>query len=111
MDINIKKDRHGYMIKKLRMDIAYQVRLLRIQRGLSQDGLAEKIHTEQPVISKIESWNAPFPSIATLKKIAKALDIALIVRFDTWEEVIKSLIPEGPASQRKAGELARRGEP
>jgi len=93
MDIINKDDRHNYMIKKLRMDIAYQVRLLRLQRELSQDRLAEMIHTEQPVVSKIENWNSPFPSIGILKRIAKALDIGLIVRFDTWDEVINSLTP------------------
>lgn len=95
MNITNKKHRHEYMVKKLRMDIAYQVRLLRLQRDLSQDNLAELIHTEQPVISNIENWHKPFPNISTLKRIAKALDIALIVRFDTWDEVIKSLIHSG----------------
>jgi transcriptional regulator with XRE-family HTH domain len=92
MDIQNNEDRHNYMIKRLRMDIAYQVRLIRLQRGLSQDQLAEKCHTEQPAIAVVENWNAPFPSVNTLKRIAEALDCALIVRLDNWNKVVGSLV-------------------
>ena len=85
--------RHKYMAAKLRMDIAYQVRLLRLQRQMTQAELAEKCDTTQPAISKIEDWIADWPTIPTLRKIAFALDLGLVVKFDTWAEVWRSLIP------------------
>ena len=100
MDIFVKRERHGYMIKKLRMDIAYQVKLLRAQRGLTQKDLADKVGTEQAVISQLENWNRPFPTVKTLKTIASALDVALIVRFDNWDEVVGSLVERYDSQNR-----------
>lgn len=94
MDLENKDDRHKYMIKKLRMDIAYNVRLIRIQHDWTQDQLAERCHTEQPAISQVENWNAEFPSTDTLKRIAEAFDCGLMIRFDGWEEIINSIVPE-----------------
>ena len=46
---------------------------LRIDKGLSQDELAERVGTKQSVISRIENGESE-PRIETVKKIAKVLD-------------------------------------
>jgi len=94
IDLTQKDIRHEYMIQRLRMEIAYQVRLIRLQRGFTQKQLAEKCHTKQPAIAQVENWNAKFPGINTLRQIAKGLDCALLVRFETWEEIINSIVPD-----------------
>jgi ribosome-binding protein aMBF1 (putative translation factor) len=48
----------------------------RINRGWSQTQLAEAIGSRQPVISRLEQGNGN-PSLSTLQKIAKALDLSL----------------------------------
>ncbi len=50
----------------------------RINRGWSQTQLAEAIGSRQPVISRLEQGNGN-PSLSTLQKIAKALDLSLQV--------------------------------
>jgi ribosome-binding protein aMBF1 (putative translation factor) len=50
----------------------------RINRGWSQTQLAEAIGSRQPVISRLEQGNSN-PSLSTLQKIAKALDLSLQV--------------------------------
>ena len=94
IDLTNKPERHAYMVAKLRMDIAYQVRLLRLQRGWTQDQLAEQCHTEQPASAQVENWNVAFPSLNTLRRIASAFDCGLRVGFEGWEDVINSIIPD-----------------
>lgn len=50
----------------------------RIKRGWSQTQLAEAIGSRQPVISRLERGDAN-PSLQTLRRIAKALDLSLKV--------------------------------
>lgn len=48
----------------------------RIKRGWSQTELADAIGSRQPVISRLERGDSN-PSIQTLSRIAKALDLSL----------------------------------
>ena len=50
----------------------------RIKRGWSQTQLAEAIGSRQPVISRLERGDSN-PSLQTLSRIAKALDLSLKV--------------------------------
>ena len=50
----------------------------RIKRGWSQTELAEAIGSRQPVISRLERGDSN-PSLQTLSRIAKALDLSLKV--------------------------------
>ncbi len=50
----------------------------RLAKKLSQRDLAKKIHTSQAAISRIEAMQSN-PSLALLKRIAKALDVKLSI--------------------------------
>lgn len=52
----------------------------RLEKGMSQSELADKIGTKQSAISRLESGDYN-PSIRFLKKVAKALDLKLTVSF------------------------------
>lgn len=52
----------------------------RIKKGMTQAQLAKKIGTKQPVISRLERMNAS-PSLRFLKRVAKALNTKLQIRF------------------------------
>jgi len=58
--------------------IARQMIKSRIKNKLSQRSLAEKAHTTQAVISRLETMSAN-PSLALLQKIATALDKSLML--------------------------------
>jgi len=64
---------------------AYQLARLRIMRGLTQKELAEKVGTKQSGIARLESGKGE-PNLASLKRIAQALDCRLEIRFVPNEE-------------------------
>lgn len=67
--------------------IAYQIRALREDRNLSQEKLAAMVEMNQNAISRLESPKRGRPTITTLKRIAEALDVALVVRFVPFSKV------------------------
>ena len=62
-------------------DIAMMVYQARIGAGLTQKELADRIGTQQSVISRIEDADYDGHSLGTLKRIAKALNQKLRVEF------------------------------
>lgn len=68
-DPELKK---AYDALELEFSIIEQVIRKRLEKGLTQKELAEKIGTKQSAIARLESGNAN-PSIAFLGKVAKAL--------------------------------------
>ena len=49
---------------------------LRLAKGLTQEQLAERLHTKQASIARLESGSS-LPSLSTVKKVAEALDATL----------------------------------
>ena len=62
----------GYDALELEFSIIEQVIRKRLDSGLSQKQLAEKIGTKQSAISRLEGGNIS-PSVAFLEKVAEAL--------------------------------------
>lgn len=60
--------------------VAHQIILRRGELSLTQQELAERIGTTHTVISRIESGRQPV-SVTTLQRLAKALDLALVIDF------------------------------
>jgi ribosome-binding protein aMBF1 (putative translation factor) len=64
------------------LETEYQIAAMiiekRIQEGLTQSELAKKAGTKQSAISRLESGDSN-PSISFLSKIAKALDLRLVI--------------------------------
>ncbi len=61
------------------LEPAYQLARLRIQRGLSQEQLAEKVGTKQPSIARLESGRST-PNLDFLRRVAAALDAQVEIR-------------------------------
>jgi transcriptional regulator with XRE-family HTH domain len=51
----------------------------RLKKKMTQQDVAEKTGMPQPTIARIEGLTHGLPRLATLKKIAKALDAELII--------------------------------
>ena len=62
-------------------NIARQLAKLREQSGLSQRELAQKLHTSQAAISRLERSDYEGHSISTLKKYLQALGASMTIRF------------------------------
>jgi transcriptional regulator with XRE-family HTH domain len=72
-----KKFRDEYYKKDLAFEIGQMLLEARAEKGVTQEVLAVRIGTKQPSIARIEN-GASLPSLATLEKIAHALDSYLI---------------------------------
>lgn len=74
------KFRKLYEESRLEYEIARTIIRARIEKGLTQKQLADKLHTKQSVISRVEGANTT-PSISFLKRLATALNTTLQVQF------------------------------
>lgn len=63
---------------ELEFQIARAIIDARINKGLSQKDLAEKLHTKQSVISRVENAKTT-PSLSFLKRLAEVLNVSLKV--------------------------------
>lgn len=73
-----KEVRKAYDTLEPEFAIAQAVIEKRLETGLTQTALAKKIGTKQSAISRLESGSYN-PSITFLEKVAKALNLNLIV--------------------------------
>lgn len=86
-----KEYRHGYVDDFLNTSIATQIKVLRERRDWSQEELADKAGMKQPTISRIENVNYSSWSINTLRKIAEAFDLTLLVTFESFGTRLKDI--------------------
>lgn len=68
--------------------VAFQLRAIRDRQGLSQEDLAEVAEMNQNAVSRLESEWYGKPTIRTLKRLAAALDVALVVRFVPFSQLV-----------------------
>ncbi|MEK7598037.1 MAG: helix-turn-helix transcriptional regulator [Patescibacteria group bacterium] len=68
-----KKTEHEYQLARSLIEI-------RLRKNITQEELAKRAHTKQPVISRLET-GAVKPSISLLERVASALDSTLDIRF------------------------------
>lgn len=83
-EISDKEFADGYVDEFLNMSIATQLKVLREQRGYTQQQLADLAGMKQERISVLENVNYSSWSINTLRKLAVAFDVTLRVSFETF---------------------------
>ncbi|MCX5705701.1 MAG: helix-turn-helix transcriptional regulator [Candidatus Omnitrophica bacterium] len=57
--------------------ISRNIRNLRVKRGISQDRLSKLADLSLNTVVKVESGRSPNPTIGTLLKIARSLDVGI----------------------------------
>src|SRR4029077_5992586 len=97
------KDRAKFVASHVDKGIAYQIRALRDRQELSQENLARVVGMNQNAISRLESPERGRPTITSLKRLAEAFDVALVVRFVPFSKLVNwvsgpSYIEEGISS-------------
>ena len=83
-----KEFRHQYVSDWLKEFIAMQIRLTREEKDWAQEKLADEAETTQTQISRLENPAYAGMSVNTLKKLAKAFDVALSIRFIPFSEFV-----------------------
>jgi|HubBroStandDraft_4_1064222.scaffolds.fasta_scaffold535414_2 transcriptional regulator with XRE-family HTH domain len=74
----------GYAESFLNSYVATQIKVIREQRNMKQSDLAHEVGTTQTAISRIENVNYSSWNINTLKKLARAFHLRLMVSFETY---------------------------
>ena len=87
-EIRDKEYRHGLVAAQIDIDLPLQLKALRNQRGWSQPELAQRTGMKQPRFPLMEKPGARF-TIETLRRLAEAFDVALIVRFAPFSELLE----------------------
>lgn len=112
--VNDKDYRHGLVSAQIDIDLPFQLRRLRMQRGWTQPELAERAQMRQPRISAMEKPGGAHFTLETLRRLAEAFDVALIVRFAPFGELLEwseRFNPETfsvPAFDEEFGRIASR---
>ena len=77
------------MSSRIGQTVATQLRVLRQRKDMSQEELAKALSTSQNAISRLENPTYGKASISTLKAVASFFDVALVVRFAPYSELVK----------------------
>jgi transcriptional regulator with XRE-family HTH domain len=91
-----RKYRHSFVGSQIAASVAAQIASTRAARGWTQGKLAKHAKMSQVRISVLEDPSYENFSIKTLKRLAEALDVALIVRFAPFSEMLGWLSTLGP---------------
>jgi transcriptional regulator with XRE-family HTH domain len=81
--------RHAYADECLNTMIATQIKVLREQRGMTQGQLADATGMKQPRIPLLEDATYENWTVNTLKRFAKAFDVVLSVKFETFSRMMQ----------------------
>lgn len=84
-----KEYRDAYVEEHINQGLASQIRAIRDERGWTQRDLAERMESGQSAISKLEDPDYGRHSMSTLKRLASAFDVALVVRFVPFSELVR----------------------
>lgn len=79
--LNDYEYRHQFIEEEINVGIAFQIRSLRNRKDLRQEDLATLMNVKQPLVSSWENPNYGKYTLGTLKGLAKAFDVGLLVRF------------------------------
>lgn len=93
-----KEYRDAFVSEHIDTGIPFQIKALRNQRHWTQHDLAKITGMKQTRISVLEDPNYSRFSLTTLKKVASAFDVGLIVRFVSVSELVEWEINLSPNS-------------
>ena len=83
--------RLGYAEEFLNSSIALQIKTLRLQRGWTQEDLADRAGMKQSRISAMERADYSNWSLRTLRRLAEAFDISLSVQFQSYGQFLEAM--------------------
>lgn len=86
-EVKDEEYRHEFVSEHVAVGLAFQINLIRQARGWTQEELAERCDMAQESISRLEDPNYGRYSLKTLKRLAKAFDVALLVRFVSFGDL------------------------
>lgn len=83
-ELEDEEARHLYAEELANSALALQIKALRLQRNWTQEELAERAGLKQSQISAMEQVDHDAWTLKTLHKVARAFDLAVNVRFESF---------------------------
>ncbi|ALO46598.1 helix-turn-helix domain-containing protein [Pseudohongiella spirulinae] len=83
-----KEYRDAYVNAEIVNGLSYQIQAMRLDRGWTQEELAELLGTRQSVISRLENPNNEAFSIKMLEALASIFDTGLMIRFVPFTKLV-----------------------
>ena len=83
-----KAYRDAVVAAEINTTLPFQIRTMRTARGWSQSDLAERTGQAQKTISDFENPSYGKLTLTSLKRLASAFDVALVVRFVPFSELV-----------------------
>lgn len=83
-----KEERDLFVSEQIDTGLPFQIRAIRQARGWSQKELAERAGMAQEGISRLESLDYGKYTLRTLKRLASAFDVGLVVRFEPFSQLV-----------------------
>lgn len=80
--------RHGYFESHIDSSIAAQIKANRTYRKMSQKQLAKAAGLFQSQVSKLEDVNHERWTAKTLRRIARAFDLVLVIRLERFSKAL-----------------------
>jgi transcriptional regulator with XRE-family HTH domain len=93
-----KPYRDTYLRRVVRGAVAAQVRTLRESLPATQAELGQLVGMKQTAISRLENPESAGLTIDTLLRLASALDVALIIKFAPYSELVNWVVGFSPGS-------------
>lgn len=87
-----KETRHIYVDEFLNAKIATQIKVLREQKGWTQEQLAEEAKMKQERISILEDVNYSAWTLSVLRRFAEAFDLRLNVSFEEFGSFLEEFV-------------------
>lgn len=84
--------RREYAEDFLDSSIAFQIKALRQQHDWTQQDLADRAEMKQSRISAMEQVDYSRWSLKTLRRLAEAFDLALVVRFESFGALLDDIV-------------------
>ncbi len=91
-ELRDKEDRTDYAVEFGDSSIALQIKTLRLRRGWTQAELGDLADMHQSRISEMESVDYSSWSVTTLRRLATAFDLPLVVQFASWGEFLDDIM-------------------
>jgi transcriptional regulator with XRE-family HTH domain len=92
-----KAYRDAYVLEHIKNGIAFQIRTLREDRDWTQGDLGGAMGKPRNVVSRIEDPNYGKTTLTTLREVAAAFDVGLLVKFVPFSRLVREYEDVSPA--------------